>query len=145
MAVLSEKLSVLLKGKVRVGKDIQTDTNMPYEAGNTYYTCPADFDVLENLVIKNPDYFKENHITHVRVLSNEDYNRMIRKKFHIDEMCLSYVHNKVPTATEVIDYVETKQAMKMYRDRITGELFSPRQIAMNAEKGKQKKIYSIPK
>jgi len=104
----------------------RTNNNAPFEHGKTWYTCKRDIPHLITILKENPDYFKDLNIVAVRILSEEDADRRIRKKEHIDEMSFDYMHTNVPRLQEILD--EQDKANQIYKDEKTGEFLTGLQI-----------------
>lgn len=130
--VEKEELNEKLKKALEESRFIRTDNNAPIENGYTWYTCPAEYWVLLKKLRENPTYFKDMNIVAVEVLSNEEYNRMIRKKYAIDEMSYEYIKDKLPTGEEVVKLMEA--AKQVYYDHVKGEIVAPTTIIRDMEK-----------
>lgn len=111
--------------KQRQGTIWRTDNNSPIEDGKTWFTCADEIPVLCNILKESPSYFKDMNIVAVKVISNEDYTRLIRKKQHIDEMSLDYLLNHIPSLEDIVAEKEKEKEMKAYMDKSTGDFISP--------------------
>jgi hypothetical protein len=98
------------------GEVFRTDNNTDINMGKTWYTCKREIPTLIKELENNPSYFKDFNITRVVILDNEQYERRIRKNFHIDEMSLDYMHNHVPHLKDIMDEQEQKKKQQIYMD-----------------------------
>lgn len=123
-----EKMStfhLLVERALLVSKAWRTDNNAPLESGQTYYTCPDEIPDLINELKDWPDMFKDLNIVTVKVLSNDENMRRIRKFQHVDEMSLDYMHNNIVPIDVFVDILDDMQ--RIYKDEITGKYVTSKQ------------------
>ena len=104
----------------------RTNNNVPFDSGRTWYTCKRDIPYLIKILKENPNYFRDLNIVAVRILSEEDMDRRIRKNEHVDEMSFDYMHSKIPRLQEILD--EHANDNMIYRNEKTGEIMTAQQV-----------------
>jgi hypothetical protein len=103
----------------------RTNNNVPLESGQIYYTCPDEIPDLINQLKEWPDMFKDLNIVTIKVLSNDENMRRIRKFMHVDEMSLDYMHDNIVPIDVFVDILNDMQMI--YKDEKTGEYVTAKQ------------------
>ena len=101
-------------------------TNANVKEGKTLFTCAQEIPDLVKILRDDHNYFKINNISKVRILSNEDFTRMMRKNEHIDEMSKDYIMNHIPRMKDLI--AKDEQSKQIFRDDRTGDYLTHAQI-----------------
>lgn len=123
-----------LKDALKSSNYIRTNNNAPIEDGATYFLCPSEYENLLKTLRKNPDYFKDRNIVDIQVISDAEYNRMIRKKFVIDEMSYDFMRKHLPTGHEIAAEIEKQK--QIYYDHVDNELVTPKDAMKKLEQPK---------
>lgn len=69
--------------------------------------------------------FKDLNIVTIKVLSNDENMRRIRKFMHVDEMSLDYMHDNIVPIDVFVDILNDMQMI--YKDEKTGEYVTAKQ------------------
>lgn len=93
----------LVESALSKTNNFRTDNNSPLHATKTYYVCADTIPYLIKILEENPNFFRMENIGTVRILSNVDYDAMLRKKYHIDEMGQTYIENKIPLLKHLVE------------------------------------------
>lgn len=104
----------------------RTNNNVPFDTGMTWYTCKRDIPYLIKILQENPNYFRDLNIVAVKILSEEDMDRRIRKNEHVDDMSFDYMHSKIPRLQEILD--EHANDNMIYKDERTGDIMTGQQV-----------------
>lgn len=72
----------------------RTDNNVPYGAGKTLRICKHMIPIYQAFYDANPDYYKDNNIQEVIVMSDEEYMTMVRQNSENSEIDYSIVEGK---------------------------------------------------
>jgi len=125
-----ETFSILVGNALYQSETFRTDNNSPLEGSKCYFVCPDTIPELIKILSEDNGFFRFNNITTVKVLSNEDYERRLRKLYAVDEMGETYIQNNVPLLKDVLEEREkiNKDAREIMMHKETGELMTKGQL-----------------
>jgi len=121
-------------------KYLQSPANLPLFGGKILIVPKSDSELYLRRMRDDPAYFRLNSIVGIRVISDEEYMRLIRKLHETG------AYGPPISADEILEQREKdlKAATSIYRDPSTGELLSEKQMDKLIQEGKVDDIIETP-